>query len=86
MEDKEIKEEVKETNLENVFLLKLIALEQNIVTVLIRLTAIESTLINKGVMDKEEYNFTIKGVTDEVLKSMEKFGSVLDDVKNQKQE
>ncbi|HUU88452.1 MAG TPA: hypothetical protein VMX17_11970 [Candidatus Glassbacteria bacterium] len=70
----------------DILLMKMVALESNIVTVLIRLTAIETVLIKNELTTKEKYNELIKNIAEDVAKAMEEAGSVLDDIKQEKLE
>jgi len=73
--------EEKENN--DLLLMKMLALENNIVTALIRITSIENILIEKQITTKAGYNEVVTEVTKKVAEAMKDFGSVLDDVKQE---
>ena len=86
MESLKKEEMVKKEQNNDIFLMKMAALESNIITALIRLTAVETVLIKNNLTTKEKYSELIKNISKEVAEAMKEAGSVLDDIKQEKTE
>jgi len=70
----------------DLLLMKMAALESNIITTLIRLTAVETVLIKNDLTTKEKYSELVANITKDVAEAMMEAGSVLDDIKQEKTE
>lgn len=68
---------------DDLLLMKMVALESNIVTVLIRLTAVETVLIKNDLTTKEKYSELVANISKDVAEAMQEAGSVLDDAKRE---